>query len=55
MKNQELYIITDGPGVGKTVLLNELSRKDYETVQEDARRIIKEQMRINAEGLPWKK
>ena len=54
MKNQKLYIITGGPGVGKTLLLNELSRKGYETVPEDARQIIREQMRINGEGLPWK-
>jgi len=54
MKNQKLYIITGGPGVGKTVLLRELDRQGYETVPEDARRIIREQMRINGEGLPWK-
>lgn len=54
MKNQELHIITGGPGVGKTLLLNELERQGYETVPEDARRIIREQMRVNGEGLPWK-
>ena len=51
---RKLIVITGGPGVGKTQLLNELSRKGYETVSEDARRIIREQMKINGEGLPWK-
>lgn len=54
MKNQKLYIITGGPGVGKTLLLNELSRQGCKTVPEDARQIIREQMKINGEGLPWK-
>ena len=54
MKNQKLYIITGGPGAGKTLLLNELKRQGYETVREDARQIIKEQMKVNGEGLPWK-
>lgn len=54
MKNQKLCVITGGPGVGKTLLLSELERQGYETVPEDARRIIREQMRVNGEGLPWK-
>jgi len=54
MKPKNLFIITGGPGVGKTLLLNELNRQGYETVPEDARQIIREQMRISGEGLPWK-
>ncbi len=53
MKNN-LYVISGGPGVGKTTLLNALKNKGLLVVPEDARRIIKEQMQINGEGLPWK-
>lgn len=48
------YVITGGPGVGKTTLLNELRKYDFKTVPEDARRIIREQMQDNGVGLPWK-
>lgn len=47
------YVITGGPGVGKTTLLNELSSKGFKTVPEDARRIIKEQVQTTGDGLPW--
>ncbi len=48
------YIITGGPGVGKTTLLNELAKSGYKIVPEVARQIIKEQIATNGEGLPWK-
>ncbi|ASK32652.1 ATPase [Chryseobacterium sp. T16E-39] len=56
MKNQKnnFYIITGGPGVGKTTLLKQLEKMGYRTVDEDARQIIKEQMQSNGEGLPWR-
>lgn len=52
--NNTLYVITGGPGVGKTTLINELSTHGFVTVPEDARKIIKEQIRTHKEGLPWK-
>lgn len=52
--SNQFYIITGGPGVGKTTLLVELSRKGFQTVEEEARRIIKEQVNINGDGLPWR-
>src|SRR5690606_41539226 len=48
------YIITGGPGVGKTTLINELNNYGYQTVQECARKIIKGQIKTKSEGLPWK-
>lgn len=48
------FVITGGPGVGKTTLLAELERRGFIVVPEDARRIIKEQVAKNGEGLPWK-
>lgn len=54
MKEAKFYVITGGPGVGKTTLLSALKNKGFLVVPEDARRIIQEQMQTNGEGLPWK-
>lgn len=48
------YIITGGPGVGKTTLLTELENRGYPVVPEVARQLIKEQQKVNGEALPWK-
>ena len=48
------YVITGGPGSGKTSLINELNNSGYLTVPEEGRRIIKEQTESSGEGLPWK-
>jgi len=47
-------VLTGGPGVGKTTLLNELNKQGFSIVEEDARRIIREQLEADADGLPWK-
>lgn len=56
MKNERngFYIITGGPGVGKTTLINELRQAGFVTVEEEARHIIKQQVAIGGNGLPWK-
>lgn len=48
------YILTGGPGVGKTAVLNELASCGYATVPEIARAIIKEQLATGGGALPWK-
>lgn len=48
------YVITGGPGVGKTTLLDELKDRGMITVPEIARELIKEQQETNGEALPWK-
>lgn len=48
------YVITGGPGVGKTTLLHELVRRGCVCVPEAARTIIQEQMSANGEGVPWR-
>lgn len=55
MKNKEenLYVITGGPGVGKTTLIEGLKKYGFQTVEEDARRIIKNQVDSQKDGLPW--
>jgi len=55
MDQTALFIVlTGGPGVGKTTLLKELQQLGFSVVPEDARRIIREQMEMNGDGLPWK-
>lgn len=53
-QNNNFYILTGGPGVGKTSVLDELEKSGYIVMQETARAIIKEQMAIDGEALPWK-
>lgn len=49
----KLYIITGGPGAGKTTVLDELNKYGLTAVPEEGRRIIKEQIESGGEGLPW--
>jgi len=53
-QNDNFYILTGGPGVGKTSVLDELEKSGYMVMPEMARAIIKEQMAIGGEALPWK-
>ncbi|MEQ7800550.1 AAA family ATPase [Pedobacter sp. ASV1-7] len=48
------YIITGGPGVGKTTLINELQQQQMNCIPEVAREIIKDQLKNNGQALPWK-
>ncbi|HWK57229.1 MAG TPA: AAA family ATPase [Parapedobacter sp.] len=50
----KLYVITGGPGVGKTTLLNALAADGVTIVTEVARAIIKEQLAAGGDALPWK-
>ncbi|QWG09230.1 AAA family ATPase [Flammeovirga kamogawensis] len=52
--NSNFYVITGGPGVGKTTLLTELQNRNYSVVPEIARKLIKEQQENNGKALPWK-
>lgn len=54
MQQNEYYVITGGPGVGKTSLIAELERRNYTIIPEDARRIIQEQAAAAGNGLPWR-
>ncbi|MFD2887534.1 AAA family ATPase [Chitinophaga cymbidii] len=53
MVHHNFYVITGGPGVGKTTLLHELEKRNYRCMPEAARRIIQEQMAQNGDALPW--
>jgi len=52
--NDNFHIITGGPGVGKTTLLEELRYREYKIVPEIARELIREQQKCNGQALPWK-
>lgn len=52
MKNS-LYVITGGPGAGKTAILDELQRRGHICVPEVARELIREQVRSGGDALPW--
>lgn len=47
-------ILTGGPGGGKSSLLEELRRRGFLCVDEVARGIIKEEVALGGEALPWK-
>ncbi len=53
IQKNNFYVITGGPGVGKTSLIEELSRRSYLYVPEVAREIIKAQMEQSGDALPW--
>lgn len=48
------YVVTGGPGFGKTSIINELEKRGYHSVHEISRSIIKEQLDIGGDVLPWK-
>ncbi len=54
LNNKGLYVITGGPGTGKTSLIEALERDGVKTIKEVARDIIKEQQQQGGEALPWK-
>lgn len=51
---ENFFIITGGPGVGKTTLLDELRSRGFRYIPEAARNIIKTQMESDGDALPWK-
>lgn len=53
MQSQK-YIITGGPGSGKTSVINALSRLGYTTFPEVSRTLIRQQMQLEHGVLPWK-
>lgn len=48
------FVITGGPGFGKTSLLKELEKNGYKVFHEAARAIIEEQEKLDNPILPWK-
>jgi predicted ATPase len=47
------YVVSGGPGAGKTTVLLELARFGFHHAPEVARQIIQEQIRSGGTALPW--
>ncbi len=48
------YVISGGPGFGKTSIIKELESRNYKSIHEISRSIIKEQQEQGGDILPWK-
>ncbi|WP_126136820.1 AAA family ATPase [Tritonibacter mobilis] len=48
-----LYVVTGGPGSGKTTLIEALSRLGIASMPEAGRAIIRDQTAIGGQSLPW--
>lgn len=53
MIKPNFFLITGGPGVGKTTLIEELRRRGERVVEETHRRVIREQVASGGNALPW--
>jgi predicted ATPase len=49
-----LFVLTGGPGAGKTSVLTELQHRGYICVREAARAIIQQQVKAGSDGVPWR-
>ncbi|GET29795.1 AAA family ATPase [Prolixibacter sp. SD074] len=49
-----VYVLTGGPGFGKTVIAEELALEGYQIGSETARVLIDEQLKKGGEILPWR-
>ena len=47
------FVLTGGPGVGKTTLLQRLATLGELTVEENSRAVIREEARAGRRGVPW--
>jgi predicted ATPase len=51
--SENLFVVTGGPGSGKTSLITALSREGIPSMPEAGRAIIQDQVRIGGDALPW--
>jgi predicted ATPase len=53
LDSNRLFVITGGPGSGKSALVDALSQRGICTMPEAGRAIIQDQVAIGGEALPW--
>lgn len=54
MANAEhMFVVTGGPGSGKSSLIDAMTRRGFRTMPEAGRAIIQDQVRIGGPALPW--
>jgi len=51
--SNKFYVITGGPGAGKTTLIDTLKKHGCICIEEGARQIIQEQVRTGGDAVPW--
>ncbi|MBU2961877.1 AAA family ATPase [Citreicella sp. C3M06] len=51
--SDHFFVVTGGPGAGKTSLIIELARRGFHTFPESDRAIIREEMQSGGDALPW--
>ncbi|SNT74465.1 AAA family ATPase [Paracoccus seriniphilus] len=51
--SDHFFVVTGGPGAGKTSLITELARRGLHKVPESGRAIICEEMQSGGDALPW--
>lgn len=51
--SDRFFVVTGGPGAGKTSLLTELARRGFHTIPEAGRAIMLEEMQSGGDSLPW--
>ena len=50
---QHMFVVTGGPGSGKSSLIDAMTRRGFRTMPEAGRAIIQDQVRIGGPALPW--
>ena len=53
LSNPNLFVISGGPGAGKTTVLQELASRGYPFAPEVARQIIQEEVQSSGTAVPW--
>ncbi|KTD12077.1 ATPase [Legionella gratiana] len=53
MKKNNFYLITGGPGAGKSTVINELQKRGHHIVPEAARTIIQQQRNVGGHATPF--